>query len=92
MLSFTGGRSSRNGSYQLSSGSSSRENSVLDSARSQSISLPPPNKLTVQSASTSNNPEKSEDELVKILNMIVEEYIAEANYEVSSYSLNSGYF
>ncbi|XP_051166301.1 eukaryotic translation initiation factor 4 gamma 3-like isoform X2 [Leptopilina boulardi] len=76
------GRSSRNGSsYPLSSsGSLSREGiSALDSGRSQSISMPPQSKPAPQPTSISNKPEKSEDELVKIVDLFVDEYIAEGN-------------
>lgn len=81
---FSEGRSSRNGStYQLSSGSLSRECSVLESGRSQSISMPPQSKPAPQPTSISNKPEKSVDDLLKIVNMFIEEYIAEGNKEVS---------
>lgn len=56
---------------------------MLDSARSQSISMPPPSKPAPPPTSISNKPKKSEDELRNVINMIVEEYIAEGNNEVS---------
>ncbi|XP_043477588.1 eukaryotic translation initiation factor 4 gamma 3-like isoform X1 [Leptopilina heterotoma] len=78
------GRSSRNGSsYQLSSsGSLTREGiPPLDSGRSQSVTMPPQSKPAPQPTSISNKPEKSFDELQKIVHMFVEEYITEGNGE-----------
>ncbi|XP_024939403.1 eukaryotic translation initiation factor 4 gamma 1 isoform X9 [Cephus cinctus] len=78
------GRSSRNGNYQMSrSGSSSRENSLLDGSRSQSISMPPPTiKAAPQPATpSSNKPPMSEEKFIKILSSILEEYVSEYNVE-----------
>ncbi|XP_076621218.1 eukaryotic translation initiation factor 4 gamma isoform X1 [Colletes latitarsis] len=70
------GRSSRNGSHQLSSSSSSsRESSLLvDSTQNQSVSMPPPLK-SLQSTSSSNKSITREEEFMKMLNKILKDYL-----------------
>lgn len=46
--------------------------------------MPPQSKPAPQPTSISNKPEKSEDELVKIVDLFVDEYIAEGNKDVSN--------
>ncbi|CAL7944670.1 unnamed protein product [Xylocopa violacea] len=69
------GRSSRNGSHQLSSSSSSRDSSLLDSSQSQSVSMPPPSLKSSQSTSSSHKPPMSEEEFMKTLNKIMKDYL-----------------
>ncbi|XP_015438876.1 PREDICTED: eukaryotic translation initiation factor 4 gamma 3-like isoform X3 [Dufourea novaeangliae] len=68
------GRSSRNGSHQLSSSSSIRDSSLLDSSQSQSSSMPSSLKSS-QSTSSSRKPPMSEEEFMKTLNKILTEYL-----------------
>ncbi|XP_076646708.1 eukaryotic translation initiation factor 4 gamma isoform X1 [Halictus rubicundus] len=68
------GRSSRNGSHQLSSSSSSRDSSLLDSSQSQSVSLPPSVKSS-QSTSSSHKPPLSEEEFMKAFNELMTAYL-----------------
>ncbi|CAK9810287.1 Eukaryotic translation initiation factor 4 gamma 3 [Anthophora quadrimaculata] len=68
------GRSSRNGSHQLSISSSSRESSLLDSSQGQSISVPPSLKSS-QSTSSSRKPPMTEEEFIKTLNKIMKDYL-----------------
>lgn len=82
ILIVTDGRSSRNGSRQLSSSSSNRESSLLDSSQSQSVSMPPSLKSS-QSISSSHKPEMTEEEFTKALNKIVKDYLENLELEVS---------
>ncbi|KAG7197148.1 hypothetical protein KM043_007233 [Ampulex compressa] len=71
------GRSSRNGSHQLSSASSSRESSLLDSTQGQNVSLPMSLlKFASQSStSSSHKPPMSEEEFMKALNSTLKEFL-----------------
>lgn len=82
----TDGRGSRNGSHQLSSSSSNRESSLLDSSQSQSVSMPPPLKSS-QSVPISHKPPMSEEEFMKTLNKILKEYLKNPILEVSFHSI-----
>ncbi|XP_034938150.1 eukaryotic translation initiation factor 4 gamma 3-like isoform X2 [Chelonus insularis] len=80
-------RGSRNGSHPMGSGSSSsnssRENSIMDGSKSQSISMPPPsNKFKPTTISScmppsntpiSNRRQKSEDELEDVIKALLDE-------------------
>lgn len=81
----TDGRGSRNGSHQLSSSSSSRDTSLLDSSQSHSISMPPPSLKTSQSTSSSYKPPMTEEEFMKTLNKIMKDYLKNPIIEVSFY-------
>ncbi|XP_015180094.1 PREDICTED: eukaryotic translation initiation factor 4 gamma 1 isoform X3 [Polistes dominula] len=80
------GRSSRNGSHQLSSGgaSSSRESSLLDNAQSQSVSMPTQSlKSSASSPPVTSNqkPPLSEEEFDKVFNSILKDYLREHSLE-----------
>lgn len=73
------GRNSRNGSHQISGASSSRGgNSLLDSSRSQSMSMPSPMmKSTLQPGTISHKPPMSEQDFTKALNSTLRHYLEE---------------
>ncbi|XP_019698474.2 eukaryotic translation initiation factor 4 gamma 1 isoform X4 [Harpegnathos saltator] len=73
------GRNSRNGSHQMSGASSSRGgNSLLDSSRSQSMSMPSPMMKSVsQSGTISHKPPMSEQDFTKALDSTLRHYLAE---------------
>ncbi|XP_043492134.1 eukaryotic translation initiation factor 4 gamma 3-like isoform X5 [Polistes fuscatus] len=78
------GRSSRNGSHQLSSGaSSSRESSLLDNAQSQSVSMPTQSLKSPSSQPVTSNlkPPLSEEEFTKVFNSILKDYLREHSLE-----------
>ncbi|XP_014477093.1 PREDICTED: eukaryotic translation initiation factor 4 gamma 3-like isoform X2 [Dinoponera quadriceps] len=73
------GRNSRNGSHQMSGASSSRGgSSLLDSSRSQSMSMPSPiMKSASQSGTISHKPPMSEHDFTKALNSTLRHYLEE---------------
>lgn len=72
------GRSSRNGSHQLSSPSSSRESSLLDNSQSQNALLPPqPMKSVSQTVSSTHKPPLTEEAFTKVFNSILKDYLRE---------------
>ncbi|XP_032674035.1 eukaryotic translation initiation factor 4 gamma 3-like isoform X4 [Odontomachus brunneus] len=73
------GRNSRNGSHQMSGASSSRGgNSLLDSSRSQSMSMPSPiMKSGSQTGTISHKPPMSQQDFMKALNSTLRHYLAE---------------
>ncbi|XP_024228238.1 eukaryotic translation initiation factor 4 gamma 3 isoform X2 [Bombus impatiens] len=86
------GRSSRNGSHQLSSSSSSRDNSLLDNSQGQSVSMPPPSlKSSTQSTSSSHKPQMSEEEFMKTLNKIMKDYLKNPIIEKVSLAIQQNF-
>ncbi|XP_076664476.1 eukaryotic translation initiation factor 4 gamma isoform X6 [Andrena cerasifolii] len=84
------GRSSRNGSRQLSSSSSNRESSLLDSSQSQSVSMPPSLKSS-QSISSSHKPQMTEEEFMKALNKIVKDYLENLDLETIALAIQQNF-
>ncbi|XP_078052636.1 eukaryotic translation initiation factor 4 gamma isoform X2 [Augochlora pura] len=74
------GRSSRNGSHQLSSSSSIRDSSLLDSSQNQSVSMPPPVKSS-QSTSSAHKPPLSEEEFMKAFDEMMTNYLKNPDTE-----------
>ena len=86
------GRSSRNGSHQLSSSSSSRDSSLLDNSQSQSVSMPPPSlKSSSQSTSITHKPQMSEEEFMKTLNKIMKDYLKNPILEKVSLAIQQNF-
>ncbi|XP_076376961.1 eukaryotic translation initiation factor 4 gamma isoform X2 [Megalopta genalis] len=75
------GRSSRNGSHQLSSSSSSRDSSLLDSSQNQSVSMPAPAKSS-QSTSSSHKAPLSEEEFMKAFDEMMTSYLENPDMEI----------
>ncbi|KAK9303150.1 hypothetical protein QLX08_005097 [Tetragonisca angustula] len=84
------GRSSRNGSHQLSSSSSSRESSLLDNSQSQGVSMPQSLKSS-QSTSSSHKPQLSEEEFMKTLNKIMKDYLKNPILEKASLAIQQNF-
>ncbi|XP_011502428.1 PREDICTED: eukaryotic translation initiation factor 4 gamma 3-like [Ceratosolen solmsi marchali] len=76
------GRSSRNGTYQINTSSYNRDNTMVESTRSQSLSLISSSKFPSQTSSATNIPELSEEQLKKAINSFIEEYVAEEEQNV----------
>ncbi|XP_017890862.1 eukaryotic translation initiation factor 4 gamma 3-like isoform X3 [Ceratina calcarata] len=85
------GRSSRNGSHQLSSSSSSRESSLLDSSQSQGVSMPPPPLKSSQSTSSSHKPPMTDEEFDKTLHKIIKEYLKNPILETVSLAIQQNF-
>ncbi|XP_076181960.1 eukaryotic translation initiation factor 4 gamma isoform X3 [Ptiloglossa arizonensis] len=83
-------RSSRNGSHQLSSSSSSRESSLLDSSQSQSVSVTPSLKSS-QSTCSSLKPLMEEEDFMKILKKILKEYLKNPNVEKAALAIKQSF-
>ena len=83
MVYFAEDRCLQNGNQELSCNLSTRECSVFDDTKNQNISRFPENKHDRKSASIGNKSTKSAAELMYVLNAIAEEYIVEADNEVS---------
>lgn len=78
------GRSSRNGSHQLSSAASGRESSLLDSLHNQNVLMSSPVlKSASQSGPISHKPAMTEQEFTKALNSTLKHYLEEPIVEVS---------
>nr|XP_012148386.1 PREDICTED: eukaryotic translation initiation factor 4 gamma 3-like isoform X3 [Megachile rotundata] len=84
------GRSSRNGSHQLSSSSTSRDSSLLDNSQSQNVSIPPPLKSS-QSTSKSNKPPMNDEEFMKTLNKILKDYLKGGNIEKAAVAIQQNF-
>ncbi|XP_043800132.1 eukaryotic translation initiation factor 4 gamma 3-like isoform X6 [Apis laboriosa] len=85
------GRSSRNGSHQLNSSSSSRESSLLDNSQSQNVSMPPPSLKSSQSTSSSHKPSMTHEEFLKTLNKIMKDYLKNPILEKVSLAIQQNF-
>nr|XP_031840128.1 eukaryotic translation initiation factor 4 gamma 3-like [Nomia melanderi] len=84
------GRSSRNGSHQLSSSSSSRDSSLLDNSQNQSVSMPPSVKSS-QYTSSSHKPPLSDEEFMKALNTIMTDYLKNPMVEKAALAIQQNF-
>ncbi|XP_016915134.2 eukaryotic translation initiation factor 4 gamma 3 isoform X4 [Apis cerana] len=85
------GRSSRNGSHQLNSSSSSRESSLLDNSQNQNVSMPPPSLKSSQSTSSSHKPSMTHEEFLKTLNKIMKDYLKNPILEKVSLAIQQNF-